>query len=90
MRHHWAVENKLHWVLDVTFREDESRIRRGNGAEVMSTLRRLTLNLLKQNTTSNASMKRKRKIAIMDDTLRSELVCPGINMLLPCRPARHT
>jgi len=77
VRHHWAVENKLHWVLDVTFREDESRIRRGNGAEVMSTLRRLTLNLLKQNTTSKASMKRKRKIAIMDDTLRSELVCPG-------------
>lgn len=75
VRGHWAVENKLHWVLDVTFREDESRIRRGNGAEVMSTLRRLTLNLLKQNTTSKASMKRKRKIASMDDALRSDLVC---------------
>lgn len=69
---HWAVENKLHWVLDVSFREDESRIRRKNGVEVMSTLRRLTLNLLK------VSMERKRKIAIMDDTLRSELVCPVI------------
>ncbi len=77
MRHHWAVEYKLHWVLDVTFREDESRIRRGNGPEVMSSMRRLTLNLLKQNTTSKASMRRKRKIAIMDDTLRSELICPG-------------
>ena len=78
VRQHWAVENKLHWVLDVSFREDESRIRRNNGAEVMSTLRRLTLNLLKANTTSKASMKRKRKIAIMDDELRSELVCPVI------------
>ncbi len=78
VRQHWAVENKLHWVLDVTFREDESRIRRGNGAEVMSTLRRLTLNLLKQNTSCNASMKRKRKIALMDDILRSELICPVI------------
>ena len=78
VRQHWAVENKLHWVLDVSFREDESRIRRNNGAEVMSTLRRLTLNLLKANTTCKASMKRKRKIAIMDDTLRSELVCPVI------------
>lgn len=74
VRRHWGVENSLHWVLDVTFREDESRIRRGNGAEVMSVLRRLTLNLLKQNTTSAASMKRKRKIAAMDDTLRTEIM----------------
>jgi len=74
VRSHWAVENKLHWVLDVSFREDESRIRRGNGAEVMSTLRRLTLNLLKKNTTSNASMKRKRKIALMDEKLLTEII----------------
>lgn len=74
VRSHWAVENKLHWVLDVTFREDESRIRRGNGAEVMSTLRRLTLNLLKRNTTSKASLKRKRKIAAMDEKLLTELI----------------
>ncbi len=74
VRAHWAVENKLHWVLDVTFREDESRIRRGNGAEVMSTLRRLTLNLLKSNTTSSASLKRKRKIAALDQQFLSELV----------------
>jgi predicted transposase YbfD/YdcC len=60
------VENKLHWALDVSFREDESRIRRGNVAEVMSTFRRLILNLLKTNTTSKASLKRKRKIALMD------------------------
>ena len=74
VRSHWAVENKLHWVLDVTFREDESRIRRGHGAEVMSTLRRLTLNLLRKNTTSKASLKRKRKIAALDENLLSELI----------------
>jgi predicted transposase YbfD/YdcC len=74
VRQHWGIENKLHWVLDVTFREDESRIRRGNGAEVMSVLRRMTLNLLKQNTTSKASMKRKRKIAALDNKLRSEII----------------
>jgi predicted transposase YbfD/YdcC len=74
IRRHWAVENSLHWVLDVTYREDESRIRRGTGAEVMSVLRRLTLNLLKMNTTSKASLKRKRKIAVMDDKLRSEII----------------
>lgn len=74
VRQHWAVENSLHWVLDVTFREDDSRIRRGHGAEVMAVLRRMTLNLLKQNTTSKASMKRKRKIAALDDKLRSEII----------------
>lgn len=74
VRQHWAVEDGLHWVLDVTFREDESRIRRGNGAEVMSVLRRMALNLLKQNTTSKAGMKRKRKIAALDDKLRFEII----------------
>jgi predicted transposase YbfD/YdcC len=74
VRRHWSIENNLHWVLDVTFREDDSRIRRGNGAEVMSVLRRLTLNLLKQNTTSKASMKRKRKLAAINDTLRTEII----------------
>jgi hypothetical protein len=58
---------------DVTYREDEWRIRRGNGAEVLSVLRRLTLNLLKQNTTSRASLKHTRKIAAMDDQLCAEI-----------------
>ncbi|MCU7940804.1 MAG: ISAs1 family transposase [gamma proteobacterium symbiont of Bathyaustriella thionipta] len=74
VRSHWEVENKLHWVLDVTFREDESRIRRGNGAEVMNALRKITLNLLKQNTTKQASLKRKRKLAALDDNFRAEIL----------------
>jgi len=74
VRSHWAVENKLHWVLDVTFREDESRIRRGNGAEVMNALRKITLNLIKQNKTKQASMKRKRKLAALDDDFRAEIL----------------
>ena len=56
VRQHWSVENSLHWVLDMVFREDESRIQRGHGAEVMSTLRRITLNLLKNNTTKKAGL----------------------------------
>ncbi len=66
--------NSTHWVLDVSFREDESRIRRGHGAEVMSTLRRLTLNLLKKNTTSKASLILKRIIAAMIDKFLTELI----------------
>ncbi len=45
-RGHWGIENSVHWCLDMTFREDESRVREGHGAENVSRLRRLTLNLL--------------------------------------------
>lgn len=77
VRQHWSVENSLHWVLDMTFREDESRIRRGHAAEVMSTLRRITLNLLKSDTTKKASLKRKRKIAALDEDFLSTLISVG-------------
>ena len=46
VRGHWGVENKLHWVLDVCFREDQSRAREGYAAENLATLRRLALYLL--------------------------------------------
>lgn len=48
VRGHWGIENSLHWVLDVVFREDECRVRKGYGAENMSSLRRLALNLLRE------------------------------------------
>jgi predicted transposase YbfD/YdcC len=60
VRGHWSIENNLHWVLDIAFREDESRLRKGNGAENMAILRQLVLNLLKQETTFNGSIKAKR------------------------------
>lgn len=47
-RSHWGVENSLHWILDVAMGEDDSRIRKGNAPENVATLRRLALNLLKQ------------------------------------------
>jgi predicted transposase YbfD/YdcC len=48
VRGHWGIENKLHWVLDVAFGEDQSRARTGYAAQNLATLRRLALNLLKQ------------------------------------------
>lgn len=61
VRAHWAIENGLHWVLDVTFDEDRARNRRDNGPENLAILRRLTLNLLnKARPKMSAARKRKR------------------------------
>lgn len=60
VRGHWGVENKLHWVLDVCFREDQSRARAGYAAENLATLRRLALNLLTREKTKKRGIKGKQ------------------------------
>lgn len=60
VRGHWGVENKLHWTMDVCFREDQSRARTGYAAENMATLRRLALNLLKRDKTKKRGIKGKQ------------------------------
>lgn len=60
VRGHWGVENKLHWVMDVCFREDQSRARTGYAAENLATLRRLALNLLKRETTKKRGIRGKQ------------------------------
>lgn len=65
-QHHWAIENSFHWVLDVTFGEDLSRLRTGESAENMAVLRTLALNLLKRDI-SKSSLKQKRFRAAMDN-----------------------
>jgi predicted transposase YbfD/YdcC len=66
VRAHWGIENSLHWVLDVAFREDECRKRQGNSAENFSILRRIALNLLKQEKTQKLGFKGKRLRAAWD------------------------
>ncbi|MFP4132485.1 MAG: ISAs1 family transposase [Thiohalospira sp.] len=73
IRAHWEVENALHWVLDVTFREDDSRIRRGHGAQNFSTLRQFALNLLK-NEATNISVRKKRVRCALNDKFRSQVL----------------
>ncbi|WP_244266860.1 ISAs1 family transposase [Polycladidibacter stylochi] len=63
IRNHWAIENSLHWVLDVGFREDDSRIRDRNAAANLSVLRKIAINLVKADTTKKGSIKRRRKTA---------------------------
>jgi predicted transposase YbfD/YdcC len=60
VRGHWGVENQLHWPLDVSFREDERRLRKGHGAENFSRLCRLALNLLKSEKTLKLGIANKR------------------------------
>lgn len=59
-RGHWGIENQVHWSLDVSFREDDSRVRQGHAAENLSRIRRLSLNLLKNERTVKNGIKAKR------------------------------
>ena len=67
VRTHWGVENSLHWVLDMAFRQDESRVRKGNAAANLTTLHHIAVNLVKQDTTTKAGVKNKRLKAGWDE-----------------------
>ena len=66
IRGHWGIENKLHWGLDVSFREDHSRVRRGHADQNFSRLRRIALNLLKREKSEDLGIKNKRLLASWD------------------------
>jgi predicted transposase YbfD/YdcC len=66
-RGHWSIENELHWVLDVAFREDDCRVRAGNAAENLSMLRQLALSLLKQRTEAKCGIQNRRLMAGWND-----------------------
>jgi predicted transposase YbfD/YdcC len=74
IRHHWRVENGLHWVLDVTFREDASRVRERNAARNLALLRKVALNLIRADGSLKASLRGKRKHAGWDDTFMATLI----------------
>jgi predicted transposase YbfD/YdcC len=63
VRKHWHIENKLHWILDVLFKEDYCRVRTGNGAENLTTIRKIALNTFKMDHTGQCCLKMKRKKA---------------------------
>ena len=73
IRRHWEVENKAHWVLDVAFKEDDSRIRSGDGAENVGIIRRFCLNLARLHPQKN-SMRGKLKQAGWSDARRAEIL----------------
>jgi predicted transposase YbfD/YdcC len=60
VREHWGIENGLHWKLDLAFREDESRVRKGNGPQNFAVVRHMALNLLNQEKTAKCGLQAKR------------------------------
>ena len=74
VRGHWGVENQLHWSLDVVFGEDQARMRMGNAAENFSVLRRIALNLFRQDKTSKVGVKTRRLLTASDDAYRLNLL----------------
>ena len=78
IRTHWGIENQLHWVLDVTWGEDKSRIRRGHGGENMALLRRLAIRVLSQDTSTQRSLKQKAKRASMSPDYMLTVLAAGL------------
>jgi predicted transposase YbfD/YdcC len=68
VRAHWGIENGLHWVLDVGFREDECRVRKDHGPENLATLRHIAINLLKQESSAKVGIATKRLKSGWDET----------------------
>lgn len=73
-RGHWSIENNLHWQLDVSFSEDQNRVRERRAAENLALVRRLTLMLLKRHP-ARLSLARKRYAAALDTTFLEEILC---------------
>lgn len=74
VRKHWYIENKLHWVLDVLFKEDYCRLRKGNSAENMNIIRKIALNKMKTDQSEKCSMKVKRKKCSWDDNYAAKIL----------------
>lgn len=80
VRSHWGIENSLHWVLDIGFREDESRIRSGNAPENMAVLRHIALNLLKQEKSAKIGTKAKRLKCGWDERYLLKVLSSGFEV----------
>jgi len=74
IRSHWAIENKLHWSLDVTFKEDENKKRIGNSAFNFNLISKVALTIINQYQNKKLSKKNKRSKAALSDTFREQLL----------------
>ena len=73
IRHHWAIENCLHWVMDMTFRDDECRVRTENAPANFTTIKHMALNLIRK-ASGKDSLRLRRKVAAWDDDFLASLI----------------
>lgn len=76
IRQHWSIENQCHWVLDVTFDEDQCRARKGNAALNLAMLRKIALSLLKHDTSIKDTIRGKRYQAALDENILESILFP--------------
>ena len=74
-RGHWAIENSLHWVLDMVFRDDECRVRTDHAPANFTTIKHMAQNLLRRPSDKH-SLRARRKAAAWDDDFLASLVAP--------------
>ncbi len=79
VRSHWGIENSLHWVLDVGFREDDCRIRKDNAPQNFALIRQLSLNLLNPEKTSKTGVRNKRLRSGWDDDYLTKILAVAVN-----------
>jgi predicted transposase YbfD/YdcC len=79
VRSHWGIENSLHWVLDVGFREDDCRIRKDYDPQNFATIRHISLNLLNQEKTSKTNVKNQRLRAGWDEKYLTNILAVSVN-----------
>jgi predicted transposase YbfD/YdcC len=75
VRGHWMIENGLHWVLDMTFRDDECRVRTDNAPANFAIIKHIAYNLMRRAATKD-SMRLRRKVAAWDDEFLASLIAP--------------
>ncbi|CEE93303.1 transposase [Xenorhabdus nematophila str. Anatoliense] len=81
VRGHWGIENRVHWVLDVSMNEDACAIRRGNAAEILAGIRHFALNMLRAENSVKASIRRKTKMANMSCEYLDKVLIAGFQVL---------
>lgn len=74
IRFHWGIENSLHWILDMSFNEDYSRIRKGNAPQIMAIMRHMALNLLQSSCQKGQSIKGLRKLCAWDENILDKIL----------------
>ena len=84
IRQHWSIENQLHWVLDVTFGEDDSRIRNGHSPENLTLLRKMAIGLLNQETSFKRSLRQKSQRAAMDRDYMMQILSANSHQAIAC------